>query len=121
MAIPGLFKENIWLIVTINQFGGITFAQLDEQWRLRDNTHGEKYSLTTKDHTDFELYPRPTSDSHIAPSFEWRLVASHLTALTDEMPMWHCRDLERHENRSSLKDNLPLQIMITMAWFLRLQ
>ena len=46
MTVPGLFKEYIWLIETINRFGGITFAQLDEQWRLRDDTHG-KYSRTT--------------------------------------------------------------------------
>lgn len=47
MTIPGLFKEYIWMIETINRFGGITFAQLDEQWRMRSDTHGEKYSRTT--------------------------------------------------------------------------
>lgn len=68
----------------MNRFGCITFTQLDEQWRLRDDRHGEIYSLTLKNHTEFELYLRFTTDFHSALSFAWRLVASHLTAFTNE-------------------------------------
>ncbi|MBP3738678.1 MAG: hypothetical protein J6I72_06475 [Muribaculaceae bacterium] len=33
MTIPGLFKEYIWLIETINRYGKITFAELNELWK----------------------------------------------------------------------------------------
>lgn len=47
MTIPGLFKEYIWLIETINRFGRITFAELSEQWKRRDGSPGTEFSRTT--------------------------------------------------------------------------
>ncbi|MBR0490147.1 MAG: hypothetical protein IJJ68_08110 [Prevotella sp.] len=36
MEIPTLFKEYIWLTETINQAGRITFAEINEKWRKRE-------------------------------------------------------------------------------------
>ena len=47
MTIPGLFKEYIWLIETINKFGRITFAELGEQWKRRGNNSAAEFSRTT--------------------------------------------------------------------------
>lgn len=35
MTIPGLFKEYIWLLETINRYGKITFAELNELWKRK--------------------------------------------------------------------------------------
>lgn len=47
MKIPGLFKEYIWLIETINQCGRITFAQLGELWKNRFENCKAEFSRTT--------------------------------------------------------------------------
>ena len=38
MKIPTLFKEYIWLIETINRAGKITFAEINEQWKLKEES-----------------------------------------------------------------------------------
>lgn len=47
MKIPILFKEYIWLIETINQAGKITFAEINEKWRKREESGGVEFSRTT--------------------------------------------------------------------------
>ena len=47
MKIPTLFKEYIWLIETINQAGRITFAEINEKWRKREEGGGLEFSRTT--------------------------------------------------------------------------
>ena len=47
MKIPTLFKEYIWLIETIHQAGRITFAELSEKWRSREESGGQELSRTT--------------------------------------------------------------------------
>ena len=47
MKIPTLFKEYIWLIETIYQAGRITFADLNEKWRRREESGGLDLSRTT--------------------------------------------------------------------------
>lgn len=47
MKIPTLFKEYIWLIETIYQAGRITFAELNEKWRRREESGGQEFSRTT--------------------------------------------------------------------------
>lgn len=47
MKIPTLFKEYIWLIETINQAGRITFAEINEKWRKREDGGGLDFSRTT--------------------------------------------------------------------------
>ena len=47
MKIPTLFKEYIWLIETINQAGRITFAEINEKWRKREEGGGLDFSRTT--------------------------------------------------------------------------
>lgn len=47
MKIPTLFKEYIWLIETIHQAGRITFAELSEKWRDREESGGLPLSRTT--------------------------------------------------------------------------
>lgn len=38
MTIPGLFKEYIWLIETINRYGRISFAELGELWNRKEDS-----------------------------------------------------------------------------------
>ena len=47
MTIPGLFKEYIWLIETINRYGKITFAELNELWKRKEESTGVEFSRTT--------------------------------------------------------------------------
>lgn len=47
MTIPGLFKEYIWLIETIHRYGRITFAELGELWKRREDSTGVEFSRTT--------------------------------------------------------------------------
>ncbi len=47
MKIPTLFKEYIWLIETIYQAGRITFAEINEKWRLREESGGVDLARTT--------------------------------------------------------------------------
>ena len=47
MKIPTLFKEYIWLIETINRAGKITFAEINERWRQKEESGGVPFSRTT--------------------------------------------------------------------------
>ena len=47
MKIPTLFKEYIWLIETINQAGRITFAEINEKWRKREESEGVEFARST--------------------------------------------------------------------------
>ena len=47
MKIPTLFKEYIWLIETISQAGKITFAEINEKWRKREESGGVEFARTT--------------------------------------------------------------------------
>lgn len=47
MRIPELFKEYIWLIETINRYGKITFAELNELWKRKEESTGAEFSRTT--------------------------------------------------------------------------
>ena len=47
MKIPALFKEYIWLLETINRAGRITFAELNEKWKRREDSNGLEFSRTT--------------------------------------------------------------------------
>ncbi len=47
MKIPTLFKEYIWLIETINRAGKITFAEINERWRRKEESGGVEFSRTT--------------------------------------------------------------------------
>ncbi len=47
MKIPALFKEYIWLIETINRSGKITFAELNELWKSREESGDGEFSRTT--------------------------------------------------------------------------
>lgn len=47
MRIPTLFKEYIWLIETIHQAGKITFAEINEKWRKREESGGVEFARTT--------------------------------------------------------------------------
>lgn len=47
MKIPTLFKEYIWLIETINQAGKISFAEINERWRQKEESGGVEFSRTT--------------------------------------------------------------------------
>ncbi|MBO7069014.1 MAG: WYL domain-containing protein [Bacteroidaceae bacterium] len=47
MKIPTLFKEYIWLIETIYQAGKITFAEINEKWKRREDSGGLEFSRTT--------------------------------------------------------------------------
>lgn len=47
MTIPGLFKEYIWLIETINRYGKISLAKLGELWKRRPEATGAEFSRTT--------------------------------------------------------------------------
>ena len=47
MKIPELFKEYIWLIETINRYGKITFAELNELWKRKEESAGMDFSRTT--------------------------------------------------------------------------
>ena len=47
MKIPILFKEYIWLIETIYQAGRITFAEINERWKRREESGGLEFSRTT--------------------------------------------------------------------------
>ena len=47
MKIPELFKEYIWLIETINRYGKITFAELNELWKRKEESGGVELSRTT--------------------------------------------------------------------------
>ena len=47
MTIPGLFKEYIWLIETINRYGKITFAELGELWMRRPEAKGAEFSRSS--------------------------------------------------------------------------
>lgn len=47
MKIPILFKEYIWLIETIYQARKISFAEINEKWRKREESQGMEMSRTT--------------------------------------------------------------------------
>lgn len=47
MKIPALFKEYIWLVETINRAGKITFAEINEQWKRKEESGGVEFSRTT--------------------------------------------------------------------------
>jgi hypothetical protein len=47
MKIPSLFKQYIWLIETINRAGKITLAEINEQWRMTEESGGLPLSRTT--------------------------------------------------------------------------
>lgn len=47
MKIPTIFKEYIWLIETIHQAGKITFAEINEKWRKREESGGVELARTT--------------------------------------------------------------------------
>ncbi len=47
MTIPELFKEYIWLIETINRYGKISFAELGELWKRKEDSRGMELSRTT--------------------------------------------------------------------------
>lgn len=47
MKIPTLFKEYIWLIETIHQAGKISFAEINEKWRKREESGGVEFARTT--------------------------------------------------------------------------
>lgn len=47
MRIPELFKEYIWLIETINRYGKITFAEINELWKRREESTSFELSRTT--------------------------------------------------------------------------
>ena len=47
MRIPELFKEYIWLIETVNRYGKITFAEINELWKRREESTGFELSRTT--------------------------------------------------------------------------
>ena len=47
MKIPSLFKEYIWLIETIYHAGRITFAEINEKWRRREDRSSADFSRTT--------------------------------------------------------------------------
>lgn len=47
MKIPTLFKEYIWLIETIQQAGKITFAEINEKWRQRQESGGIEFARST--------------------------------------------------------------------------
>ena len=47
MKIPTLFKEYIWLIETINRAGKITFAEINERWKRKEESGGVEFSRTT--------------------------------------------------------------------------
>ncbi|MBR5653332.1 MAG: WYL domain-containing protein [Prevotella sp.] len=47
MKIPTLFKEYIWLIETINRAGKITFAEINERWKRKEESGGLEFSRTT--------------------------------------------------------------------------
>ena len=47
MKIPALFKEYIWLLETINRYGKISFAELSELWKRKDENRGMEFSRTT--------------------------------------------------------------------------
>ena len=47
MKIPALFKEYIWLIETINRYGRITFAEISELWKRKEESDGMEFSRTT--------------------------------------------------------------------------
>lgn len=42
-----MFKEYIWLIETINRYGKITFAELNELWKRKEESTGAEFSRTT--------------------------------------------------------------------------
>ena len=43
MKIPELFKEYIWLIETINRYGKISFAELNELWKRKEAPSSKCY------------------------------------------------------------------------------
>lgn len=47
MKIPTLFKEYVWLVETIYQAGKITFAEINDKWKRREDSGGVKFSRTT--------------------------------------------------------------------------
>jgi hypothetical protein len=47
MKIPTLFKEYIWLIETIHQAGKITFAEINDKWKRKEESGGVELSRTT--------------------------------------------------------------------------
>ena len=47
MKIPTLFKEYIWLIETISRAGKITFAEINERWKRKEESGGVEFSRTT--------------------------------------------------------------------------
>ena len=47
MKVPALFKEYIWLVETINQAGKITFAEINEKWKRKEESGGVEFSRTT--------------------------------------------------------------------------
>lgn len=47
MKVPALFKEYIWLVGIINQAGKITFAEINEKWKRKEESGGVEFSRTT--------------------------------------------------------------------------
>ncbi len=47
MTIPEVFKEYIWLVETISRHERITFAELSDLWKRREDTTGAEFSRTT--------------------------------------------------------------------------
>ena len=47
MKISALFKEYIWLIETINRAGRITFAEINDKWKRKEESGGMEFSRTT--------------------------------------------------------------------------
>ena len=47
MTTPALFNEYIWLVKTIHEAGGVTLADLNEQWRQTEMSGGTAMSRTT--------------------------------------------------------------------------
>ena len=47
MTVPELFKEYIWLIETLSQYGKLTFAELNDLWLRKEESNGLELSRTT--------------------------------------------------------------------------
>nr|MCR4852481.1 WYL domain-containing protein [Prevotella sp.] len=47
MKIPTLFKEYIWLIETISKAGRITFAEINQLWKQKEESGGLEFSRST--------------------------------------------------------------------------
>lgn len=45
MKIPALFKEYIWLIESINRANKITFAEINDKWKRKEESGGTRMPL----------------------------------------------------------------------------